>query len=41
LLDTLSVFAGGWTLEAAAAVAGSESNDTEIFDRLTRLVDSA
>jgi predicted ATPase/DNA-binding winged helix-turn-helix (wHTH) protein len=41
LLDTLSVFAGGWTLDAAVAVAGSEGNEAEILDRLTRLIDKS
>ena len=39
LLRRLSVFAGGWTLEAAEAVgAGGEVDKADVLDRLTRLV---
>ncbi len=38
----LSVFAGGWTLEAAEAVcSGDDLEDTDIFDLLTALVDKS
>jgi len=42
LYRRLSVFAGGWTLEAAEAVAGSVASgelDLDVFDGLSRLVD--
>ena len=39
LLRQLSVFAGGWTLEAAEAVAGAETGD--VLDLLSRLVDKS
>jgi predicted ATPase/class 3 adenylate cyclase len=39
LLRRLSVFAGGWTMEAAEAVcAGNGIESLEVFDALTRLV---
>ncbi|MBS0195640.1 MAG: protein kinase [Planctomycetes bacterium] len=40
LLCAWSVFAGGWTLEAAAAVAGG-LDEFEVLDQLTRLVDKS
>jgi non-specific serine/threonine protein kinase len=42
LLQRLSVFAGGWTLEAAEAVAaGGEVNGWDILDLSSRLVDKS
>jgi predicted ATPase/class 3 adenylate cyclase len=42
LLGRLSVFAGGWTLEAAEAVCAVEGiEDWEILDLLTQLVDKS
>ncbi len=38
-LQCLSVFAGGWTLEAAAAVVGERGDEGEALERLERLVD--
>ena len=40
-LRRLSVFAGGWTLEAATAVASDDRNEAEALDRLGRLVDQS
>ena len=40
LLRRLSVFAGGWTLEAAEAIcAGGDVEDDQVLDLLARLVD--
>jgi non-specific serine/threonine protein kinase len=36
-----SVFAGGWTLEAATAVLGGELDEFEVLDLLTQLVDKS
>jgi predicted ATPase/DNA-binding CsgD family transcriptional regulator len=43
LLDRLSVFAGGWTLEAAERIgtAPDEPAAEEVFERLARLVDKS
>ena len=41
LLRLLSVFAGGWTLETAAAVFGEDADEFEVLDLLTRLVDKS
>ncbi len=41
LLRSLSVFAGGWTLEAAAAVWEEGADEFEVLDLLTRLVDKS
>lgn len=42
LLNRLSVFLGGWTLEAAEAVcAGGEIEDWQVLDLLTSLVDKS
>ena len=45
LFDRLSVFAGGWTLEAAEAVGADGAADglaaSEVLDLLTRLVDTS
>src|SRR5207302_11202446 len=42
LLIRLSVFAGGWTLEAAEAVcAGGEVEGWQVLDLLTELVDKS
>jgi non-specific serine/threonine protein kinase len=42
LFRRLSVFAGGWTLEAAEAVcAGGEIESRQVLDLLTRLVDKS
>jgi predicted ATPase/DNA-binding winged helix-turn-helix (wHTH) protein len=40
-LRRLSVFSGGWTLEAAAAVAGEDRDEVEALERLGRLVDQS
>ena len=39
LLRLLSVFSGGWTLEAAVRVIGEQADEYEVLDLLTRLVD--
>ena len=39
LFMVLSVFAGGWTLNAAAALTGSD--EFEVLDHLTRLIDKS
>jgi non-specific serine/threonine protein kinase len=41
LLRRLSVFAGGWTLDGAVAVAGDGADEYEVLDRLARLVDQS
>jgi predicted ATPase/DNA-binding CsgD family transcriptional regulator len=42
VLDRLSVFAGGWTLEAAEAVTSAgDSEEWQILDRLAALVDKS
>jgi predicted ATPase/DNA-binding NarL/FixJ family response regulator len=41
LFKGLSVFAGGWTLEAAEAVASGEGNEHEILDLLSGLVEKS
>jgi predicted ATPase/DNA-binding winged helix-turn-helix (wHTH) protein len=41
LLRRLSVFAGGWTLEAAVSVAGQQLDEYAVLDLLTRLVDQS
>src|SRR5262249_4110178 len=41
LLRNLSVFAGGWTLEAATAVSGENPDEFEVLDALARLVDKS
>ncbi len=41
LLRGLAVFAGGWTLEAAAAVCGATRDEFEVLDLLTHLVDKS
>ncbi|MBI5831217.1 MAG: tetratricopeptide repeat protein [Armatimonadetes bacterium] len=41
LLARLSVFAGGWPLEAVAAVCGDGDEDWELLDRLAGLVDKS
>jgi non-specific serine/threonine protein kinase len=41
LLRRLSVFAGGWTLEGAVAVAGDGADEYVVLDRLARLVDQS
>jgi non-specific serine/threonine protein kinase len=40
-LQRLSVFAGGWTLDAAAAVAGEGCDELAALERLERLVDKS
>jgi predicted ATPase/tetratricopeptide (TPR) repeat protein len=39
VLRRLSVFRGGWTVEAAQAVAGDDFDPADLVDTLTRLVD--
>ncbi len=41
LLRRLSVFAGGWTLESATAVAGDGADEFQVLDLLTRLIDKS
>jgi predicted ATPase/DNA-binding winged helix-turn-helix (wHTH) protein len=41
LLRQVSVFAGGWTLEAALAVAAQADREIDLVDRLGRLVDKS
>jgi predicted ATPase len=41
LLRQLSVFAGGWTLSGATAVAGYASDELAVLERLERLVDKS
>jgi predicted ATPase/DNA-binding XRE family transcriptional regulator len=41
LLEALSVFAGGWTFQSAAAVCPQEASEGELLERLSRLVDSS
>jgi predicted ATPase/class 3 adenylate cyclase len=41
LLRQLSVFAGGWTLEAAETVAGGELARSDVFDLLSHLVEKS
>ncbi|HEX6316118.1 MAG TPA: protein kinase [Gemmatimonadaceae bacterium] len=41
LLRRLSVFAGGWTLESATAVAGGGADEFDVLDLLTRLIDKS
>jgi predicted ATPase/class 3 adenylate cyclase/DNA-binding CsgD family transcriptional regulator len=42
VLDRLSVFAGGWTLEAAEAVtAAGDSSEWQVLDHLSALVDKS
>ncbi|MBI5868204.1 MAG: protein kinase [candidate division Zixibacteria bacterium] len=41
LFRLLSVFAGGWTLDGAIAVAGEGRDEFGVVDRLTRLVDKS
>jgi predicted ATPase/DNA-binding XRE family transcriptional regulator len=39
LLETLSIFAGGWSLDSAAAVCPAETTGRNLLDRLSPLVD--
>ncbi len=41
LFRLLAVFAGGWTLDAATAVAGGEADELEVLDLLSHLVDKS
>jgi predicted ATPase/serine/threonine protein kinase len=41
LLRRLSVFSGGWTLEAAEAVAGGSAEQLDVLDLLSRLIDKS
>jgi len=41
LFRTLSVFAGGWSLESAARVVGEGADEFEVLDLLARLVDKS
>jgi predicted ATPase/DNA-binding XRE family transcriptional regulator len=41
LLEALSVFAGGWSLESAAAISPQEASGGELLETLSRLVDSS
>ena len=40
-LRRLSVFVGGWTLEAATAIVSDEQDEVEALERLGRLVDQS
>jgi predicted ATPase/DNA-binding winged helix-turn-helix (wHTH) protein len=41
LLERLSIFAGGWTLEGAVAVAGENAEQYVVLELLTHLVDKS
>jgi non-specific serine/threonine protein kinase len=41
LLRLLSVFSGGWTLDAATWLAGEGAEEFEVLERMTRLVDKS
>jgi predicted ATPase/class 3 adenylate cyclase len=41
LFRRLSIFAGGWTLEAAAAICAPDSDDWEVLESLGSLVDKS
>jgi predicted ATPase/class 3 adenylate cyclase/DNA-binding CsgD family transcriptional regulator len=41
MLDRLSVFAGGWTLEAAEAVTSAGDGEWQVLDHLAALVDKS
>jgi predicted ATPase/DNA-binding winged helix-turn-helix (wHTH) protein len=41
LLRRVSVFAGGWTLEAAQEIAAQGASEIDVVDRLERLVDKS
>ncbi len=41
LLRVLSVFAGGWTLEAATAVSADDADEFDVLDLTTRLLDKS
>jgi len=41
LFRLLAVFAGGWALDAATAVAGDRADEFEVLDLLTHLVDKS
>ena len=41
LLEQLSVFSGGWTLEGAVAVSGHDFGPFEMLERLTHLADKS
>jgi predicted ATPase/class 3 adenylate cyclase len=41
LLCRLAVFVGGWTISAAAAIAGDDADEFEVLDTLSRLADKS
>ncbi len=41
LLHALSACSGGWTMEAATALAGEDADEFDVLDMLTRLVDKS
>jgi non-specific serine/threonine protein kinase len=41
LMERLSIFSGGWTLEAAVAVAGDEDDEDGMLEQLSQLVNKS